>query len=154
MAFERNKERARCKISVSAEILEKVKEVVYLRSMFNRDGRYEMDVERRIAASNMVNGALTALMRYTKLMQCWYRRCDTAAEQKKNERKMNAVEIRSLRRICGVSLAHRIRNEEVHRMADTSEDVTVRKKKKMFSWFGHVEQMSDERITKKYIIKK
>ena len=31
--------------------------------MFSRDERYEMDVERRIAAGNTVNGALTALMR-------------------------------------------------------------------------------------------
>ena len=31
--------------------------------MFSRDGRYEMDEERRIAAGNKVNGALAALMR-------------------------------------------------------------------------------------------
>ena len=35
--------------------------MVYLGSMFSRDGRYEMDVERRIAAGNRVN--LAALMR-------------------------------------------------------------------------------------------
>ena len=44
------------------KILEQVNEVVYLGSMFSRDGRYEMDVERRIAAGK-VNGALAALMR-------------------------------------------------------------------------------------------
>ena len=38
-------------------------EVVYLGSMFSRNGRYEMDVERCIAAGNKVNGALAALMR-------------------------------------------------------------------------------------------
>ena len=112
-----------------------------------------MDVERRIAAGNKVNGALAALMRR--------RNVSTAAPlavhnavlvptliygsemwvlQKKNKRKMNAVEMRSLRRICGVSLADRIRNEEVHRMAGTSEDVTVRMKKKVLSWFGHVNE--------------
>ena len=37
--------------------------MVYLGSMFSRDGRYEMDAERRIAAGNWVNGALAALMR-------------------------------------------------------------------------------------------
>ena len=60
---------------------------------------------------------------------------------------MNAVEMPYLRRICGVSLAGRIRNEEVHRMAGTSEDVTVRMKKNVLSW--HVERMSDERMAKK-----
>ena len=31
--------------------------------MLSRDGRYEMDVERRITAGNRVNGTLIALMR-------------------------------------------------------------------------------------------
>ena len=30
-------------------------------------------------------------------------------------------------------------------MAGTSEDVTVRMKNNVLSWFGHVERMSDER---------
>ena len=46
-------------------ILEQVNvcEVVYLGSMFSRDERYEMNVERRIATGNRVNGAIAALMR-------------------------------------------------------------------------------------------
>ena len=56
----------------------------------------------------------------------------------KNARKMNPMEMGSLCRICGVSLADQIRNEEVHRMASTREDVTVRMKKNVLSWFGHV----------------
>ena len=51
---------------------------------------------------------------------------ETWVLQKKNERKMNAVELRYLRKICGVSLADRILNEEIHRMYGTSEDVTCR----------------------------
>ena len=62
---------------------------------------------------------------------------------------MNAVEMPSLRRICGVSLADRIHNEEIHRMAGISEDVTVRTNKNVLSWFGHVERLSIERMTKK-----
>ena len=63
LIFERDEERTECKISVNSMILEQVNEVVYLGSMFSRDGRYEMDVERRIAAGNGVNGVLAALMR-------------------------------------------------------------------------------------------
>ena len=36
---------------------------VYLGSVFSRDGRYEMDVERRTAVGNWVNEILAALMR-------------------------------------------------------------------------------------------
>ena len=34
-------------------------------------------------------------------------------------------------------------------MVGTSEDVTVRVKKNVLSWFGHVERLSDERMAKK-----
>ena len=50
LAFERNEKRTERKISVNGKILEQIYEVVYLGSMFSKDGRYEMDVQRRIAA--------------------------------------------------------------------------------------------------------
>ena len=40
----------------------------------------------------------------------------------------------SLRWICGVSLADGIHHEYIHRIAGTSENVTVRMKKNEFSW--------------------
>ena len=46
-----------------------------------------MDAKRYFSSGNQVNGTLAALL-----------------QLKKNERKMNAVEMRSLPRICGVSL--------------------------------------------------
>ena len=48
LVYKRNEEKTECKISVNGKILEQENEVVYLGSMFCRDGRYEMDVERRI----------------------------------------------------------------------------------------------------------
>ena len=56
------------------------------------------------------------------------------------------METPSLRKISGVSLADWIRNEEVHSMAGTREDVMVRMN--VVSLFGHVERMRDERIAK------
>ena len=46
-------------------------------------------------------------------------------------------------KVSGVSLSHLIRNEQIHRMAGTNEDVTMRMKKNVFSWFGHVERMRE-----------
>ena len=63
LVFERDEERTVFMISVNGKILEQVNNVVYLGSMFSRDGRFEMDVEGRIAAGNKVNGALAALTR-------------------------------------------------------------------------------------------
>ena len=62
--------------------------------------------------------------------------------------------MRSLHRISGVSLAHGNHNEEIHRVAGTSEDVTMRMKKNVLSWFGHVERMSDERMVKRFMMEK
>ena len=52
--------------------------------------------------------------------------------------------------VCSVEMEDRIRNEEIHRIAGTSKDVTVRMKENVLSWFGHVERMSDERMPKKF----
>ena len=60
---------------------------------------------------------------------------ETWVLQKKNERKMNAVEMQSLRRISGVSLADGIRNDGIHRVVGTSEDVTVKMKKKSVFYY-------------------
>ena len=128
--------------------------------MFSRD--WIRDVERRITAGNKVNGALAALTRRQNvstaarlavhnalLIPTLLYGSETWVLKKKNERKMNAVEMRSLRRICGVSLADRIRNEEIHKMTGTSGNFTVRTKKNVLNWLRHVERMNDERIAKK-----
>ena len=80
---------------------------------------------------------------------------ETWVLQKKKEIKINGVEMQSLRKIYRVSLADRIRNEEIHRMAGTSEDVTMRMKKKLsISWFGHVERMSVKKWQKRVMKEK
>ena len=53
------------------------------------------------------------------------------------------------RKLCGVTLADQIRNEEIRRMAGLKESVIIKMHKGMLRWFGHVERMEDERLTKK-----
>ena len=77
----------------------------------------EMDVERRVAPGNRVNGILAALMRQrnastaarlashnTVMIMTLLYGSETWVLQKKNVR-MNIVEMRSLHGICKVSLA-------------------------------------------------
>ena len=74
-------------------------------------------MERHIGTDNRVNGALAALVRRRNvstaarlavhnavLVPTLLDGSETWVLKKKNERKMNAVEMRSCRRICGVSL--------------------------------------------------
>ena len=82
-----------------------------------------MEAERCIAAGNRVKRALAALMRRRNvstaarlavhnavLVPSLLYGTETWVLQKKNERKLNAVEMRSLLIICEVRLADLIRN--------------------------------------------
>jgi hypothetical protein len=60
--FERDERMTNYEIFINGEKVEQVKEFVYLRSMFTRDGKCDSDIERRVNAGNMVNGALNASM--------------------------------------------------------------------------------------------
>ena len=77
-----------------------------------------MYVQQRWKIRNRVRGVLAALIRWQNvrtaarlavhnavLVPTLLYDSETWVLQKKNERKMNAVEMRSLRRICGVGLA-------------------------------------------------
>ena len=116
--------------------------------MFSRDKRYGIGAVRHITAGNRVNDALAALMGRRYVSTAARLAVHNAALVpmlillKKNERKMNAMEMRFFRKICGVSLSGRIRNEEIHRMAGTSDDIMVRIKRNVLSWFGYIERMS------------
>ena len=67
--------------------------------------------------------------------------------QKMHESMINAVEMRSLRRMCGISLWDRIRNDEVRDRVGLKESIGARMKKGMLRWFGHVERMNTNRLT-------
>ncbi|GBP63020.1 hypothetical protein EVAR_43768_1 [Eumeta japonica] len=67
--------------------------------------------------------------------------------QKKNESGINAVEMRSLRSVCGVSRKGRCRNSDVSERCGLKEDVVT----SMSRWFGHLEGMNEIRLTTKQI---
>jgi hypothetical protein len=51
--------------------------------------------------------------------------------------------------MCGVRLIDRVRNVEIRRRCGLKDDVVTRIERGMLRLFGHVERMSDERMTKK-----
>jgi hypothetical protein len=50
---------------------------------------------------------------------------------------------------CDQRIIDRVRNVEIRRRCGLKDDVVTRIERGMFRWFGHVERMSDERMTKK-----
>jgi hypothetical protein len=73
---------------------------------------------------------------------------ETWAWTKKDESGINAVEMRSLRRISNVRLTNRTRNERVREMCGLKRSIVERMKVNKLRWFGHMERMNDERMTK------
>ncbi|KAJ0172339.1 hypothetical protein K1T71_012312 [Dendrolimus kikuchii] len=127
----------------------------------SRDGRYTADIERRVNLGNSLNGALGKLLGAKNLSQKAQLAVHNAVLvptltygseswvwKKEHESRVNAVEMRALRKICGVTLADRVRNTEVRKRVGLKESVGVKVRKGMLRWFGHVERMHDERMTK------
>lgn len=161
MVLERDEKVTECRIMIGDEKVEQVNEFVYLGCVFTRDGKYEEDIERRVKLGNQVNGALHSLMHNRNLSnkarlaihegvliptltygsECW-------VWQKKNESRLNAVEMRSLRNMCGLRLVDRVRNSVIREKCGLKEDVVMKVRKGMLRWFGHIERMSESRVTK------
>jgi hypothetical protein len=142
--------------------LKQVDEFVYLKSLFTRNGKTDANVNRRVVAANRMNGALKRVVKNRRiskrarvaihegvLIPTIMYGSESWVLQKKDTSKLNAVEMRSLRNICGKNLNDRIRNECIRRECDMEEDVVTKIKKGMLRWFGHIERMDSERLTKK-----
>ncbi|KAI5640894.1 reverse transcriptase (RNA-dependent DNA polymerase) domain-containing protein [Phthorimaea operculella] len=161
MVFEKEDSATECNIIIEEERVEQVKEFVYLGSKFTSDGKFESDIERRVNAGNMVNGALHAFMNSQKvsnkarlavhrgvLVPTLMYGSESWVWQKKHESRINAVEMRALRSMIGVKLSDRIKNRVIRERCGIKEDVVTGIEKGMLRWFGHVERMNERRLTK------
>ena len=66
-----------------------------------------------------------------------------------DEGRLRAFEMSVLRRICGVSLMDRWRNEEIRALLEIDIDVVEVIRRRRLSYFGHVSRMKPERIPAK-----
>lgn len=95
------------------------------KSIISGDGRYEMDVERRIVGNRIID----ALVAFTR-----WRNVSRTSQQDS--------------RIYGANAVNRFRNE-IHRMSATSEDITMRMEKNVLRRLGHDERMGKVKMAKK-----
>ncbi len=63
-------------------------------------------------------------------------------------RRLNVMEMRCLRSMCGVTRRDRVRNDEVRRTGVIKE-LAEGADQGVLLWFGHVERMEEERLMKK-----
>ncbi|GBP72753.1 hypothetical protein EVAR_75372_1 [Eumeta japonica] len=105
--------------------------------------------KKRSNERSKVNGALLAIMKSESvsgqarltihnriLIPMLMYGSESCVRQKKNESRINAVEMRSVRSMCGVSRKDRCRNSDVREQYELKEDVVSRVERGMFRWFG------------------
>ena len=65
------------------------------------------------------------------------------------KKRLNVFEKKCLRKICGVTVMDRIRNEVIREEVGVGRDLASRAENCVLRWFGHVEPMDGERIARK-----
>ena len=63
--------------------------------------------------------------------------------------KLDVAEVKCLRSMCGDMRMDRVRNEVVRERVGVPEKLSGRVDWKVLKWFGHVERMGSERMTKR-----
>ena len=67
----------------------------------------------------------------------------------RDRRRLNVMEMRCLRSMCGVTRRNRVRNEEVRRRTGVMRELSGRADQSVLRWFGHIERMDEDRLVKR-----
>ena len=161
MVFERG-EVTECEVKLNGQAMEIVNSFKYLGSVLSKDGTMDEEVRERVQQGRRVVGALKAVtgsrvvsMEVKKSLhdsvviptltygsEAW-----TLVERLRP--RVRAVEMNYLRSACGVTWRDRQTNEEVRRRCGVEVDVLESVKRNNLRWFGHMERMESERMTKR-----
>ena len=146
-------------IELNGERLEQVNEFVYLGSMFDRNGRIDGEITRRVNAGAQVVDAMNKFARDERLSKgarmavygsvvvpVLMYGSETWVWQKRHRSRITACEMRYLRGVRGVMRRDCVRNEQVLEECGVKENVVQKVGKSALRWFGHVERMKERRI--------
>ena len=159
------RKREECEVKIDEEVIEQVDAMKYLGVMISSDGRMEKEVEARIGGATRVIGGLNdvvlrrkELSRSTKLkvvnatvMPTLLYGCETWTLSKQQQLKVQATQMKVLRRIEGVTRLDRMRNVDIREKL-RQESVLDAVKRKQGKWRVRLEEMSNERLTKKVFV--
>ena len=161
VVFDRDGEQADCNVEIRSEAVEQVDEFVYLGRMFQNDGRLDGEMERRTNAGRKVTGSLWRVVKNENLsmgvQMAVYRSVflptllygsESWVCLQKHKGRLNAAGMDFLRRACGKTRMDRVRNEWVRDECGVKLSVSDLHDRRVMRWFGHVERMSEERLTK------
>ena len=91
-----------------------------------------MEVKRGLYESVIVPTALYA--------------AETWGMKSADKKRLDVMEMRCLRSMCGVTRWDRLRNEEIRRRSGVLLELSKRAEQRGLRWFGHVERMDEGRM--------
>ena len=151
-----------CNVEVNGQEVEQVEVMKYLGVMISSDGSMDSEVEQRIGMASKMIGAIgrtvlgrKELTKGTKVrvvnamvIPTLTYGCEAWTLQARHKGQIEAAQMRALRRIEGVSRMDRVRNVDI-RGRLKQEGVLDMVKKRQQNWKQKVEEMSNNRVTKK-----
>ena len=137
----------------------------YLGAMFNEEGTCDDEIENRIDTASKAIGALRKevlerreLSKDTRIrvfnaviIPTLTYGCETLTLQKRHRSSIQALEMRYLRRVEGITRVDRVRNEDIRRELDQEAVLSVVDRKKK-EWYKKVTEMQEDRLVKRVFI--
>ena len=148
-------------ITANGVEIENVKTMKYLGAMLDEEGSCEAEVDHRIGAASKVIGAMRKeiidrreLTKATKLrvinatvMPTLLYACETWTLLERHKSRIQALEMRCLRRVEGVTMLDKVRNVDIRsRLGQVA--VVSRVENKKTEWLKKMEEMTDDRMVK------
>uniref|UniRef100_A0A8C8DHP6 ribonuclease H n=1 Tax=Oryzias sinensis TaxID=183150 RepID=A0A8C8DHP6_9TELE len=162
MRCTRVKGERRLNVALNGELLEEVECFQYLGSCVCVDGGIGGEVEFRMNEVRKIWGGMKRVFECRSLGKDAKRRlyegvvvpaalygAETWSLKVAEKRKLNVVEMRCLRSMCGVTRMDRVRNEVIRERTGVMRELADRAEQKALGWFGHVERMGRERLVKR-----
>lgn len=149
--------REEIKVEIEGEEVEQVSSYQYLGVILEGTGNQEVEIDRRVESSNRVyyamnNGFISRreITKDTKLkvFKSIYRPiltygCETWVLSQRMRSKLQACEMKYLRKVRGVTRRDKIRNEQI-RTDLGMESVSKFIEQRQLSWWGHLQRMDDD----------
>ena len=162
MVCSRQGGRAELNVRLNGEVLEEVETFKYLGSVIGKGTGVSKDVRQRVSDGAAAYGAMKSVWRVKevgmRVKKALYESIvvptvlyggESWGLRREDRDKLNVMEMNCLRNMCGVSRREHVTNEEIRRRVGVDRTLEDRADERVLNWFGHVERMSVERLTKR-----
>ena len=146
-------------INIDGTELTQVEHFTYSGGVISQDARCELDIRRRVSLATGVASSLntvweskdismkTKVRVYEALVKSvLLYNSETWTMKRSDENRLHVFELAVLRRICGVRLRDRCRNEDIKARLEIKCDIVEAITRRRLSYFGHIKKKKPERL--------